>query len=77
MFACKEVTNKLHNHIDDEHDNFKKNDENNQNLQESWTTNNSLELKEEIKIEQGLINLQFSYFDPNKRTITTVQKNCI
>ena len=52
VFAFPEATNKLYNHIADEHEYFKKNYEHNQIIQESVTTNHSCELKKEIKTEQ-------------------------
>ena len=41
VFACPEDTNKLHNHIADEHDYIKKNNIHKQIIQESVTTNHS------------------------------------
>ena len=67
VFACEEVTNKLYNHIADEHDYFIKNDEHIQILQESVTTNHSCELKREIKIEQWVDMPEFSFIDPKKQ----------
>ena len=73
IFACQEVTNKLHNHIDDEHDYFKKNEEQTPVLQESETNNNFCLMKEEIKTEQGLYTPEFSCMDPKRLTKTNPQ----
>ena len=67
--ACQKVTNRLQNHIDDEHDYFKKNDEHKQILQESGTTNPSCAFNEEIKTEQCLDTTEFSYMDTKKLKI--------
>jgi hypothetical protein len=77
VFACPEVTNKLYNHINDEHDYVKKNDEDNQILQESVTTNHSCELKKEIKTEQFRDMPEFSFIDPKKLTKTSFQNKTL
>jgi hypothetical protein len=55
VFACQEVTNKLQNYIDDEHDLFKKNDE---PKQESVNIHDSCVVKDGIKTEQDLPSLE-------------------
>jgi hypothetical protein len=73
VFACPKVTNKLQNHIADEHDYVKKNDEYHQILQESVTTNHSCELKKEFKTEQCLDTPKFLFIDPKILTKTSFQ----
>ena len=69
VFDCQDVQKQpKHNYIEDEHDYFKKKEDNNHTIQEPKATKKCFDLIPEIKIEQDSHLPKIVYSDPRKVT---------